>query len=133
MKSGQVSIEALLIWAALAGMIALFTPAFAHAMDAYTLHVNVNRFIAFGNELEETIQTLSFAGSGSRTRMHVPHIPGMEIHVENNHITLILHHDALTQDKRRTINASVELEGTLTRGKTSLLTREQGKITIQDE
>ncbi|MBM3282304.1 MAG: hypothetical protein FJY86_03115 [Candidatus Diapherotrites archaeon] len=114
-------------------MMALFTPAFAHAMDAYTLHVNVNRFITFGNELEETIQTLSFAGNGSRTRIQVPSIQGMEIRTENNQIILTLAHDELSQPKNRIIPTLVQVEGSFTQGKTSVLTREQGKITIRDE
>jgi hypothetical protein len=130
---GQASIEAMLIWIALASSIALFTPAFAHAMDAYTLHVNVNQFTQFGNELEKTIHTLSFAGNGSQTRIRVPLIKNMEVSVENNDITLQLSHDELSLSKTKIIHSTIILEGSITSGKTIRLTRKTGKITIQDE
>lgn len=130
-KKGQVSIEALLLWAALAGMIALFTPAFAHAMDAYTLHAHTNQFISFSETLQETISGISFAAPGTQTPLQVPPIENMTIEVSGNEIHLTLAHAQLAHDKKRTITSAWPIEGTLAPGEKIILRREEGKITIQ--
>ena len=130
-KAGQVSIEALLLWAALAGMIALFTPAFAHAMDAYVLHAHTSQFISFSETLQEKISGISFAAPGTQTLIYVPRIENMHLEISGNEIQLTLTHAQLTQEKKRTIVSAWPIEGTLTIGEKNILRREEGKITIQ--
>lgn len=130
-NAGQVSIEALLLWAALAGMLALFTPAFAHAMDAYSLLAHTNQFTSFSGALEKNISWLSFSAPGSRIQMDVPALERMEISVFTDEIEIIFDHESFTHAKTRTISSVIPLEGEIIPGKSIILTREEGQITIQ--
>jgi len=129
-SAGQVSIEALLLWAALAGMIAVFTPAFAHAMDAYILHAHTNQFITFSEELQEKISGISFAAPGTQVQLRVPTVKNMEIEIRGNEISLTLAHGQLSREKKRTITSAWPLEGSIQAGEAITLRREEGKITL---
>lgn len=128
---GQVSIEALLLWAALAGMLALFTPVFAQGMDAYALLAHTKQFTAFADELQEKIDWLSLTGPGSQLTMHVPPLAEMEIIFGGNEIELTYDNGAFSQPKIRVIMSAWPLEGTFLPGETITLLREEGKITIR--
>lgn len=130
-NAGQVSIEALLLWAALAGMLALFTPAFAHAMDAYTLLAHTNQFTSFADELQKNVEWLSFAAPGSQLKMLVPALKEMEIIFSAGEIELILDDESFSHAKTRTITSAWPIEGTFSQGKTITILREEGKITIR--
>src|SRR5687768_11839688 len=100
---GQLSIEALLLWAALAGMLAIFTPAFASAMEAYTLLAHTHQFTTFSDEMQENIEWLSFAAPGSQLTMKVPDIEDMRIHVYIDEIEIEFDHDSFSHPKTRII------------------------------
>lgn len=129
-KRGQVSIEALLLWAALTGMIALFTPAFAHVMEAYQLHAHTNQFMSFSEELQEKISGISFAAPGTQLSLRVPKIKNMQIEISGSEITLTLRHEKLSNEKKRIIESEWPIEGTFLTGENITLRREEGKITI---
>ncbi len=125
-----MSIEALMLWAALAGMLALFTPAFAHAMDAYTLLARTNQYTAFADELQANVNWLSFSAPGSQVPMRVPNIERMEIIIIVDEIEITFEDDSFSQEKMRTISSPIPIEGEIPIGKTITLVREDGKITI---
>ena len=129
--SGQISIEALLLWAALAGMLALFTPAFAHAMDAYTLLARTNQYTVFSDELQANVEWLSFSAPGSQVQMRVPSIEGMQITIILDEIDIEFDDDSFSHTKTRTITSPLLIEGTISVGETITLLREEGKITIR--
>ncbi len=126
-----MSVEALLLWAALAGMLALFTPAFAHAMDAYTLLARTNQYTAFSDELEKNMEWLSFSAPGSQVQMRVPDIEGMEITILVDEIDIEFDDDSFSHTKTRTIASPIPIEGEIILGETITLLREEDKITIR--
>jgi hypothetical protein len=128
---GQVSIEALLLWAALAGMLALFTPVFAHAMEAYTLAAHTNQFTTFAEELQQEVDWLSLAGPGSQLTMRVPALAKMKVRFFSNEIELTFDHESFSQPKMRTITSAWPIEGAFSPGDTITLARDEEKITIQ--
>ena len=64
-SKAQVSLESLLIWAALAGMLALLTPAFAQLMHAYALQQVTLALKAHAQQIQIILQELSFESQGS--------------------------------------------------------------------
>ncbi len=130
-NKGQVSIEALLLWTALAASLALFTPAFAHAMDAYTLLAHTNQYTAFSDALEKNVEWLSFSAPGSQLQMRVPALERMEILVYVDEIEIIFDHESFSHPKTRTITTLTPIEGEILAGETITLLREEGRITIQ--
>lgn len=128
---GQISMEALLLWAALAGILAVLTPAFAEAMNAYTLLAKTNQFTAFADELQQNIDWLSLAGEGSQVHVRVPKINEMKIEVMKNEIELTWDNEAFSHAKIRTISSMRTLEGTINEGETITLLREGEQITIR--
>lgn len=130
-NAGQISIEALLLWAALAGMIALFTPAFAQTMNAYSLLAQTNQFTAFADELQSNVEWLSFAGEGSQIRVRVPMLNEMKIITRANEIELTFDDETFSHPKVRTITSEWLIDGTFQAGETITLVREEGKITIR--
>jgi hypothetical protein len=130
-NTGQVSIEALLLWAALAGTLALFALVFAQTMDAYTVLARTAQFTLFADELQSNVDWISFAAPGSQIRMRVPALKEMNITVNPNEIELLFDDESLSHAKKRIITSAVEIAGDFSPGETITLLRAEGKITIQ--
>lgn len=129
---GQVSLEALLIWAALAGSLGLLLPFFGSAMDAYALRGETFVFAQFTETLQDSISDLSFASPGAIHILHVPHFPGFDFEVNSDSIILTLTHSHFSSPREEIIQSQIPLSGLpLSDADEWILERTPEGITIQ--
>lgn len=133
-ERGQVSLEALLLWAALAASLAALLPVFSSAMDAFALQQETNTFVSFGDHVESTLNSLSFLAPGTRTTLIVPRMVHCHASLDSDSILLTLSHPALSQDKVRTIDVPLPLSGNLDCAASSwTVTRLEDEIILESE
>lgn len=133
-NQGQVSLESLLIWAALAGALVLFTPAFSNLMQAYALQEQVLELKSHAQQLESIFQSLSFQAPGSR------HIYQLNARAENHFsvsaegLELQLVHLSMASPKIFIAKSPIPISISLNPLFSSLIiTRAENGITIQSQ
>ena len=131
---GQVSLEELLLWAALAGMLALLTPVFAGVVHAYSLQTQVISLKSASVELENAMQALAFEGEGSQRIIFLPQIEGLSFSTEGNGIIFSLNDPSLSSPKEFQAQGSlpIDLEAGAGENEWKILRTEEG-ITIQSQ
>ncbi len=127
---GQVSIESLLLWTCLAGILAAMIPVFSGAMNAYQTLNEVNQFNIFANEMRETIHFLTFSSPGSQWKMEKPQNEKISIEVEGKNIILKYENETLSQPKEKIIHSPWEVEIKEGNEKEVFLRREENKLIL---
>ncbi|QQR92629.1 MAG: hypothetical protein IPJ89_00075 [Candidatus Iainarchaeum archaeon] len=133
-QKGQVSLESLLIWAALAGALALFTPAFAHLMQAYALQEQALELKVHAQNLEVIFHELAFQAPGSSASYAWAYAAGYQFSSGSGVLELQLVHAALANPKQFTAHSPLPLEVSINPPFSSLIiTRTAEGITIQSQ
>ena len=128
---GQVSVESLLLWTCLAGMLAIFIPVFTHAMDAYRTQNEVNQFDAFAREMEEVIHALTFASAGSREKIEISPLEKVTIATQGKNIVLTYESEFFSKPKQKIIATPWEITLEAGNGKDIFLTRTENTLILQ--
>ena len=68
---GQVSLESLILWAALFSLLAALLPVFAQFLTAQEALVEKTRAVELGSLLESSILSLTFSSPGSTMRIPI--------------------------------------------------------------
>lgn len=82
--SGQVSLEALILWSGFAAVLALLLPAFTEMVHAQSVYVEVGNVRSFSNTLANNITRISFLAPGSVLSIHIPVEKNLTLSVEEN-------------------------------------------------
>jgi hypothetical protein len=106
---GQVSLESLLIWAALAGALALFTPAFMHLVQADALQQQAVALHAHAQQLESIFSELAFQSPGSKIDFAWGDSANQEFSSSGNELELRLVHASLQNPKTFTAHSPLPL------------------------
>jgi hypothetical protein len=86
----QVSLESILIWAAMTGVLVSLLPIFTYAVQGQKEWVEKNHFIQFSEELENALHSLSFYAPGSVRSISIPPA-GQEWDIIVNEKGIVLH------------------------------------------
>ncbi len=133
-NQGQVSLESLLIWAALAGALALFTPAFSNLMQAYALQEQVLELKSHAQQLESIFHSLSFQAPGSKIIYKWSSSASNEFSVSGNDLELQLTHASFLAPKIFIAKSPIPISTSLNPSFSSLIiTRAENGITIQSQ
>lgn len=133
-SKAQVSLESLLIWAALAGMLALLTPAFAQLMHAYALQQETLSLKAHAQQVEIILQELSFESQGSVRTYSWTLSPSIELIVDDLQLEFHLNDASLSSPKIFVAESFIPLLYAPSLASTKLIfLRTAEGITIQSE
>ncbi len=131
-SSGQISLEALLLWAGLASSMAFFLPIFSQVMHAQALLVHVRMVDSLGAEVSHSINELSFLAEGSVRIVKIPSITNASIEIFPQGMVLFLEDDSFLLPKEWRIESPVPLEGNPSFNKKEwVFTRTENGIGVQ--
>lgn len=130
---GQVSLESLLIWAALAGALALFTPAFTNLMQAYSIQEQVMEMRVVSHQLEAAFTQLSFQAPGSRVSFGWNY-PSAQLQATSEGLEIQLNHASLQSPKVFTAKSPIPILLSFQQPATLLvITRIEGGIRVESQ
>ena len=131
-SKAQVSLESLLIWAALAGMLALLTPAFATIMHAYSLQQETLALKSHAQQIQTILDELIFESEGSSRAHSWTVSPSVALSVNGYQIEMQLNDPSLQNPKLFTAESQLPLlYATQTASNELIFIRTADGITIQ--
>ena len=130
----QVSLESLLIWAALAAALALFTPAFAHLIGAYGLQQQTLELKSHAQQLESIFSELSFQSSGSKIAYAWQSPASLQVFAATDELEFRLVDVSLQNPKSFFVHSPIPIAASISLPFSSLsIARSESGITIQSQ
>lgn len=110
---GQISLESLLIWAALAGALALFTPVFSQTIHAYELEQQTLELKSHADQMGSIFRMLSFEAEGARVTYSWLSSPELEWGLNENGLELRLVDSSLLNSKSFSASSPIPLSASI--------------------
>lgn len=131
--SGQVSMEALLLWAGFAAVLSLLLPVFTGLVHAQSIRLDVENTRSFSYTLSSSLANLSFLSPGSRQTISIPLEENLFIRVEEEFVLLSYDAEGMHSPYVEKIESFVPLsyESLLDEHSMIILSRTSSGITIQ--
>ena len=107
---GQVSLEALILWAGFAAILAILLPAFTNLIHAQSTRVEVENTRSFSHSLSQMITHFSFLSPGSRQTISIPLAKNLSIETESNFILVSYFSEGMKSPYEKKIPSALLLE-----------------------
>ena len=124
----QISLESLILWLALAGMLAAFTPLVGNVLHAYALQTQAQELAAFSARVQQSLNELSFSGEGTQYLLHMPAFENVKMESSEHVVHFVMEDASLPVPKTFSIESPLPLSvnGVLEEGKWIIRRRADG-------
>ena len=123
--------EAILLWGALAAVLAAFVPAGTHLVEAQSLSMEALQDRSLAEELGMVLRQISYMGTGSNTRVALPPLLSTSIAVLPGGLEIRLEHPSLIQGKIFRVQSPLPLSGDANTGNYLVFQRTSEGITVR--